>query len=78
MLKIVSIICLSSLFLTSCATQNSEKWPLPQKPELLPVRFERVANGFYLSEQNATNLANNIENLNAYIKKLEILIKIIK
>jgi uncharacterized lipoprotein YajG len=77
MFRIVLIICLSSLFLTSCATQNPEKWPLPQKPELSPVYFQRVANGFYLSENNATNLVNNIDNLKAYIKKLEILIKTI-
>jgi len=78
MLKIVLIICLNSLFLVSCSTQKTEQWPIPQKPETYPVYFEKTANGFYISNQSATNLALNIENLNAYIKKLEILINTIK
>jgi len=86
MLKIVSIICLifSLLLLLSCQTTKldigGEKWPLPERPKMLPVvihpidEIENTDNGFYLYPQDIENLSINIEELKAYIKKLEALI----
>ena len=85
LLKIVSIICFSLIviFLSGCFTLRSdkEKWPLPPKPNLLRVDFVPISamtnidiNGYYLSRTNALNLANNFDEIHAYVKKLEILI----
>ena len=39
------------------------------------VRFEEVDNGLFLSTKESKKLADNIDELKAYIEKLEILIK---
>jgi hypothetical protein len=83
--KIALIICLINiLLLTSCASLNSQnKWPLPPKPITKIVIFESVTevknpiSGFYISVKQAADLANNIDELKAYIKKLELLIETI-
>ena len=82
-LKIVLIICFSLilLFLASCSTFSSRNkhYVLPKKPKLEKVNFvDAPNNGFYLTEESATNLANNVDELNAYIKKLETLVKRLK
>ena len=67
---------MTSLFLTSCSTLNSNKdYPLPEKPVLVKVKFIPTSNGHYLTKEEATNLANNIDELKAYIEKLETLIE---
>jgi hypothetical protein len=54
---------------------------MPEKPEMKSVGFFPIeqptvfSNGFYITQSEATNLADNIEGLKAYIKKLEALIE---
>lgn len=80
MLKIVLITC-SSLFLVSCLTLSRyEKWPLPEKPVVKHVKFipieeaQSETNGFYISNEAAAHLVDNISELKTYILKLETLI----
>jgi len=83
--KIALIICLSNILaLTSCHSLRGQKtWDLPPKPNLKTITFEQIAkvknptNGFFLSNEQAVSLANNIDELKAYIEKLELLIKTI-
>jgi hypothetical protein len=62
--------------LSGCSTFTGHKndWPLPLKPALSPVKFNRIPGGYYINTQNATNLANNIECQKTYIQKLEFLV----
>jgi PBP1b-binding outer membrane lipoprotein LpoB len=81
MLKIVSIVLLSSLFFTGCSTLSpKEEWLTPPYPQMKDVKFvlsDEVKNptdGFYIDSKSAVNLANNIDELKAYSKKLEVLV----
>ena len=84
MLKSVLII-FSSLILLGCSNSylkiGDEKWPLPSKPETLPVHIQPISqtktnsDGFYMSFEDADNLSKNIIELKAYIEKLELLIR---
>ena len=88
MSKIASTICLtiSILLLTSCALLNlaREEWLMPSKPETSPINFTHIStvsdrqSGFYISPEDAKDLAGNVEELKAYSKKLEILIEEMK
>lgn len=85
-LKNVLIILFSSIFMSlvvGCSTFNFSKkdvWPIPPKPiikhvNIIPVSESNVqSDGFYLSRTNAVNLADNMDELKAYILKLELLI----
>jgi hypothetical protein len=86
LLKIVLITCFS-LFVASCSTfrHGNEEWPLPTKPTYRDVRFVPVEkytevqeDGFYINGNNATCLAENIDDMKVYIEKLEILIRRMK
>ena len=74
-LKIVLMICLSSS-LTGCFTtglvSTQATFTTPIKPKLAPVSFVHQNNGFFMEEKDATNLANNVEEMKAYEKKLEL------
>ena len=73
-LKIVSIICFS-LLLCSCQTlDHGNKFPLPEKPYTEKVEFQEVEGGYFISEEDGRKLANNIDELKAYVEKLEILV----
>jgi len=76
--KIALIICLSSLFglLTGCLTTDNNKntWLMPKKPETIPVPFVKQQDGYFIRENDAKTLADNIDEMKAYEKKLEILI----
>jgi len=56
------------------------EWPLPNKPKMVPVDIVIIKNaiveddGFYVSNSHAVNLANNVDELKAYITKLELLL----
>ena len=83
-MKIVLIICLTSL-LAGCSTfSGKDKWPSPVKPisksvEVIPVPEADIKNdGFYLNREDAHNLADNVEELKAYVEKLEAQIKKMK
>jgi hypothetical protein len=65
--------------LSGCSTFHSGsesgiKWSRPTKPVLNKVKFDTALNGYFLSYTNATILANNIDELKAYIQKLEVLV----
>lgn len=72
--------------MTGCATimsssESSERvWPLPTMPQIKPVELipmsniKSYTNGYYLSGDYALNLADNITELKAYTKKLEVLV----
>ena len=71
---------LSSL-LVGCSSFNSkEVWPKPQKPNIATINYVHMpdvgikTNGYYLSEMDIDNLVNNIQELQYYIKKLELLL----
>lgn len=77
------------LLLTGCSSfefnYGKEKWPMPSKFEVKPVvatPIEEVqiddADGFYISNEHAANLVDNIDELKAYIEKLELLVKKMK
>ena len=58
---------------------SGEKWLLPQNPSIVAINgFEPVDGGFYVSSTNAVKLANNVDEMKAYIEKLEQLIKKMK
>ena len=72
--------------LSGCTTFNygGERWPSPPKPQvkpvlILPIKDANIKDsGFYLSSECATNLVDNVDELKAYIEKLEIMIKEMK
>lgn len=78
-LRIALITC-SSLFVNGCLTTSPtiENWPLPPKPQAWSVNFQKIDNGYRISEEDAIKLANSVDELKAYIKKLEILIEKMK
>jgi len=80
-LKIVLIICFSILALplfTGCFTLSFSEahptWTRPPEPETVPIDWQRQGDGYYLSREDSTNLVNNVDEMKAYIKKLEFLV----
>ena len=75
-------------FLAGCISVPSqyggEEWPMPSQPiskthVITPVAKAIIEDdGFYISRENAGNLVDNINELKAYIEKLEVLIKEMK
>lgn len=86
--KIVLTTCLISLlFVCGCKTpffSRSSNWPEPEKPEHAKVIFYSPnevpleEGSLILTPENAANLADNLDNMRAYIEKLELLIKEMK
>ena len=75
-LKIALIICLNSM-LGGCLTglvSNETTFTVPSKPKLEPVYFAHQNNGFFMEEVYAINLANNIDEMKTYERKLELLV----
>lgn len=81
-LKICSSIIL--FMLAGCSTINNtnnttKHWTVPSKPNLKHVEIICVdkakieQDGYYLSYTNAIHLTDNIDELKAYIQKLEVL-----
>jgi len=68
------LILISSL--TGCITFKKAKneWPLPPEPISNPVKFQPTFRGYFITNKDATNLVNNIEDQKAYIEKLKLLI----
>ncbi len=64
---------------SGCITVDKKCWTVPEKPDLKKVEFIPInnanieKNGYYLSYTNAMMLANNVDELKAYIEKLEVL-----
>jgi hypothetical protein len=78
-LKIALIICFSLCFCGGCISFRSKvEWPMPQKPELQDVKFVPVENGYIITEEDGLKLANNVDEMKAYIEKLEFLIEKMK
>ena len=72
-LKIVLIICFS--LLCGCSIlRPSATWPRPEKPTTEKINFVRSNDGFWISEEDAVKLANNIDELKAYAEKYEVLV----
>jgi hypothetical protein len=61
--------------------REKEQWQLPSSPKVLPVKIvpmekvQGISVGFWISDKDAQNLANNVDELKAYIQKLEIQIE---
>ena len=64
------------LLFCGCATSKKYEcdWEYPQIPIEYKVNFKPVAGGYFIAEEDAANLAVNIEEKNAYIEKQKILI----
>jgi hypothetical protein len=77
MSKTILTICFSLVFLMGCKTFNpvSEAWVLPNKLNLNQPKFEQEGDRLYLDKENAVLLRNNIAEMKAREKKLEILIR---
>jgi len=78
--KTVSIICFSVLLsgCYGCSTfypTLKEQWTLPPKPKTEKVKIDKINNGFYLTANDAKKMADNVDELKAYIEKLEILVR---
>ena len=75
----VLIICFSCI-LSGCSTIDSiipdkMAWPEPSKPKTEHVLFVKTDTGYSLTPEDAKKLADNIDEMEAYIKKLEVLIE---
>jgi hypothetical protein len=83
-LKIFSSLLL--ILLAGCLTfsdpaETKNVWIIPVKPktkpvEIIPVSEAKVENsGYYMSKDSAKNLADNIDELKAYIQKMDVLVE---
>lgn len=82
--KNIFYVLLVSALLTStgCVSffgGNDKEWNKPEKPELEEVEFKNITltngeNVVYMELGDAKNLLKNINSLEAYIEKLELLI----
>jgi len=70
------------MFVIGCSTcrHGGENWPAPNPPVTKSVSVMPDVDGerFYLEGEDARNLADNVCELKAYIKKLEVLIETMK
>lgn len=74
----VLVVC-SSCILSGCGTFDAitptrMAWPLPDKPETKHVVFVKTDTGYSLTPEEAKKLADNIDEMKAYIQKLETLV----
>lgn len=51
---------------------------MPSPPQTKPVYFQQVEDGYFLGKNEAKKLADNTDELKAYIEKMEILVKEMK
>jgi hypothetical protein len=59
-----------------CVTdKNQATWYIPNRPSSDFVKFQKQTNGYYVSENDAVKLANNIDEMKAYEKKMELLVE---
>lgn len=83
-LKIFSSLLL--ILLAGCLTfskpvETKNVWIIPVKPKTKPVEIISVVeakvenSGYYMTKDSAKNLADNIDELKAYIQKLDILVE---
>ncbi len=82
------IICFSLGLILSygCSTVRNgrEQWPNPSLAQALPVEIipmkdaQGISAGFWISNKDAKNLVDNVDELKAYIEKLEVQIKKMK
>lgn len=83
MLRTISIIVFS-LLLAGCVTGGNKPvrdWPEPMPPVKYEVNFKVVnspTNGLFIDENSSKNLSKNIDELDAYIAKLEAMVKEMK
>ena len=83
---VIVLTIVFSLSLSGCITPNGSKsirWPMPEEPAKKQVQSKSVrqgeefspqTDGIFLDETSAGNLLFNIDELDAYIEKLEMLI----
>ena len=64
------------MILTGCLTvsKNNTQLEKPERPVLNNIKFEKVENGYFLSDEEVKNLGVNISRLETYIKILESII----
>jgi len=83
-LKIFS--SLLPILLAGCLTfsepvETKNLWIIPPKPktkpvEIIPISDAKVENsGYYMTRDSAKNLADNIDELMAYIQKMDVLVE---
>ena len=80
MYKKILILCFSILLLTGCNhTKPIDKvWHIPDPPALEQPAFQKEGERLYLEGSDAVLLRNNILEMKAYQKKLEVLIDAMK
>lgn len=57
---------------------SNTTWLMPKKPVSQPVQFIRYSDGLYIDKISSINLMINIEEEDAYIAKIEALVKEMK
>ena len=79
------MVLLGCLGCLGCSTfRNKNEWPSPTKPlikkvEIIPIKDANIeADGFYMDREDANDLADNVDEIKAYTKKLELLVKSMK
>jgi len=74
------VVCSSCSTIRRNVTIDDKKWKLPSRKspksvEFIPItEVENPTTGYYLSSEQAISLTENVEELKAYTKKLELLI----
>ena len=61
--------------LVGCFTTNQTTWYIPTKPKVSPIVFVQQKDGFFIETPNAVILANNIDEMKAYERKMDLLIR---
>ncbi len=80
-IKKIVLFILLVIFINGCVGvkyRSKKTWNVPQKPKVLPVNFEELNDGLYIDFNSSSNLIYNINEMDAYIEKLEFLLKEMK
>lgn len=58
-----------------CISNNTQEiWPKPIRPNLKPIQVTKSGDGYFLSQNSASNLVQNIDEMKYYILKMELLL----
>jgi len=69
------------MFLGGCILPSQfggEKWDLPSKPDIKQISIAPVDDGYFMNREQAANLVDNVDELKAYVEKLEALVEKMK
>ena len=57
-----------------CVTLTKNTLYLPQKPTIFPTSFTKTTDGYFINDNDAKILADNIDEIKAYEQKMELLV----